>query len=68
MLASQIAFSVALLLIGLSLYWIGMPNKQGVNPRFLQFEAAQVIYPVIALAFVAIGLAGIIATIGGSRF
>ena len=68
MLVTQSVFSVALLLIGFTLYWIGMPNKQGVNPRFLQFEAAQVIYPVIALAFVAMGLAGIIATIGGSRF
>ncbi len=64
----QIAFSGVSLLIGVALYWFGMPNKQGVNPRFLQFDAAQVIYPVIALSFVTFGVAGVIATIGGSRF
>ena len=46
--------AVAVLLI-----FIGMP-KHGVTPRFLRFDAALVLYPPIAITFLAFGVAFIL--------
>ena len=46
---------IAALLIGLLLIWKGRPDRSGVHPRFLQFEAALVLYPPLILVFLAFG-------------
>ena len=35
---------LAALLVGLFLIWIGRPDRNGIHPRFLRFEAALVLY------------------------
>ena len=54
---------IVLLAIGISLIFIGRPNKAGVHPRFLQFEASSVLYPPLVLVFFAGGAAALIAGI-----
>ena len=46
---------IVALLIGLLLIWKGRPDRSGVHPRFLQFEAALVLYPPLILIFLAFG-------------
>ena len=46
---------IAALLIGLLLIRKGRPDRSGVHPRFLQFEAALVLYPPLVLVFLAFG-------------
>ena len=46
-----------LLAIACVLVFIGMPNKSGQHPRFLQFEASMVLYPPVILVFFAMGAA-----------
>ncbi len=53
----------AMLVIAIILILIGRPNKAGVHPRFLRFEAALVLYPPIILAFTAMGTAAVISSI-----
>lgn len=60
------------LLIGLILFavagvllFIGRPNKSGVHPRFLQFEAATVLYPPVILVFFVMGGAEVITSLLG---
>jgi hypothetical protein len=53
-----------LLAIGIGLIFIGRPNKAGVQPRFLQFEASMVL-PVV-IVFLAGGAAALIAGIWGT--
>ena len=45
------------------LIWVGRPNKAGVHPRFLRFDAALVLYPPVILAFTAMGAAAVISSI-----
>ena len=56
---------IVLLAIGIGLLFIGRPNKAGVHPRFLQFEASMVLYPPLVLVFLAGGAAALIAGILG---
>jgi hypothetical protein len=42
------------------LLFMGLPNRQGESPRFLQFRAAPMLYPAAVLVFLAIGLAELI--------
>jgi len=44
------------LAIGFVLLFLGLP-RGGVSPRFLQFEAAVILYPPIVMVFVAAGVA-----------
>ena len=57
----DILTGVVLLAIAGGLLFIGLPNKSGVSPRFLQFEAALVVFPPIVLVFLAGGVAELIA-------
>jgi hypothetical protein len=41
---------IAMLGIAAVLIWIGRPDKAGVHPSFLRFEAALVLYPPVILA------------------
>ena len=52
-----------MLVIAFVLIWVGRPDKAGVHPRFLRFEAATVLYPPIILAFFAMGVAAVLSSI-----
>lgn len=56
---------IAALLIGLFLIWIGRPDQNGVHHRFLQFEAALVLYPPFILIFFAFGAVTILSELFG---
>jgi hypothetical protein len=49
------AVGIGLLLVAALLIYIGRPDKNGVSPRFLQFDAAMVLYPPLILVFVVFG-------------
>ena len=53
----------AMLVAALVLILVGRPNKEGVHPRFLRFEAAMVLYPPIILALFAMGVAAVFSSI-----
>ena len=52
---------IAMLIVALFLIWVGRPDKGGVSPSFLRFDAALVLYPPLILAFFAMGIAAVIA-------
>lgn len=54
---NDILIGVVLLAIAGGLIFIGLPNKAGVSPRFLRFEAAVVLFPPLVLTFFAGGFA-----------
>ena len=56
---------IAALLIGLLLIWKGCSDRSGVHPRFLQFEAALVIFPPAVLVFLAFGAVTIVSELLG---
>jgi hypothetical protein len=53
--AGMVTLAVAFLLI-----WVGRPNKAGMHPKFLRFNAALVLYPPLILVSFAFGVAAII--------
>ncbi|HWJ18176.1 MAG TPA: hypothetical protein VNR65_05545 [Geobacterales bacterium] len=53
----------AMLVAAFLLIWAGRPNKAGVHPRFLRFDAALVLYTPVILAFTAMGAAAVISSI-----
>jgi hypothetical protein len=57
----DILIGVVLLAIAGGLLFIGLPNRAGVSPRFLQFDASVVLYPPVVLTFFAGGFAELIA-------
>lgn len=57
----DILIGIVLLAIAVGLIFIGRPNKAGVHPRFLQFDAALVLFPPVVIVFVAGGFAELIA-------
>jgi hypothetical protein len=57
----DILIGVVFLAIAVGLIFIGRPNKAGVHRRFLQFDAALVLFPPLVLTFFAGGLAELIA-------
>lgn len=54
---------IAMLVIAFVLIWVGRPDKTGLHPSFLRFNAALVVYPPIILAFSAIGAAAVIGSL-----
>ncbi len=54
----------AMLVIAFVLIWVGRPDKTGLHPRFLRFNAALVVYPPIILVFMAVGAAAVISSLG----
>jgi hypothetical protein len=52
----------AMLVTALVVILVGRPNKDGVHPRFLRFDAALVLYPPIILALIAMGLAAVLSS------
>jgi hypothetical protein len=53
----EYAIGLALLALAAALIYLGLPDKQGNSPRFLQFGAALVVYPPIVLVVLALGVA-----------
>jgi hypothetical protein len=52
-MSQELLIGATLLVIAAGLIFIGLPNKDGVSPRFLQFEAALVLYPPVIMIFLA---------------
>jgi hypothetical protein len=55
-MTEQLLSAFVLLAAGASLIFIGWPSRSGDNPRFLQFEAAMMLYPPIVLALIVAGV------------
>ena len=58
---------IAMLTVAFLLIWAGRHDKGGVHPKFLQFEAALVLYPPIIMAFFALGIAAIVFSLLGIK-
>ena len=56
----DLLFGALLLAVAAALIFIGLPNKSGVSPRFLRFEAAMVLYPPVVMVFLAAGVAELV--------
>jgi hypothetical protein len=59
-LVSAISFALAGVLL-----FVAMPDRHGVSPRFLRFEAAPILYPPVILVFLAMGAANLISAFAG---
>ena len=46
-----------MILLGIAavLIFVGLPDKEGVNRRFLRFEAAVILYPPVIMIFLIAG-------------
>ena len=60
-LASESLIGIGALVLGFALVWFGMPNRVGENPRFLRNGFMVMAYPAIALVFIVIGVAELLA-------
>jgi hypothetical protein len=54
---------IAMLIVAFLLIWVGRPDKSGVHPSLLRFDAAMVLYPPIILAFAVFGVVSVISSI-----
>ena len=63
----HLAIGVILLAVTAALAFIGFPKRNGDSPRFLQFEAAVVLYPPLIMITVVMGTAEIITGLSGIR-
>ena len=62
-MSQELWIGVVLLVIAAGLIFIGLPDKDGVSPRFLRFEAAVVLYPPLVMIFLVGGAAELIAAL-----
>ncbi len=62
----SILLGIALLAAAVLLIWLGLPDRQGVHRRFLRFSSAQVVYPPVILALIALGSAALISHLPAS--
>jgi hypothetical protein len=65
-MVSDILVGTAAIALADVLLWIGLPNKDGITPRFLRFEVAPLVYPPLILAIFAFGAANLVSAIGRS--
>ena len=56
-MSQELLIGAVSLVIAAGLIFIGLPDKNGVSPRFLQFEAAMILYPPIIMVFLVGGAA-----------
>ncbi len=59
-MSQDLLFGALLLAVAAALFFIGLPNKSGISPRFLRFEAAMVLYPPVVMVFLAAGIAELV--------
>ena len=55
-----------MLAVAAVLFFIGLPDAEGVSPRFLRFSAAPVLYPPVILTFLAGGVAELVTAFLGA--
>lgn len=46
---------------GFGLLMLGLPNRRGESPRFLQGSSLAILYPPVVLVFLVVGIAELIA-------
>ncbi len=63
----HLTIGVILLAVTAVLIFIALPKRNGDSPRFLQFEAAIVLYPPLIMVTVAMGAAEVITGLSGIR-
>jgi hypothetical protein len=63
----DLLIGAGLLAVAAVLIFIGLPDKAGVSPRFLQFEAAPMLYPPLIMAFLVGGAAELMMALQASR-
>jgi len=56
-MSQELLIGTVSLAIAAGLIFIGLPDKNGVSPRFLQFEAAMILYPPLIMVFLVGGVA-----------
>ncbi len=56
----DLVIGLTLLVIFAVLLFVGLPSKDGVSPRFLQFRAAVVLYPPFLMIFLVGGVAEVL--------
>jgi hypothetical protein len=56
----DLLIGLASLAVAIGLNFVPLPNRRGESPRFLQFQAAPMVYPAVVLVFLAIGVAELI--------
>ena len=56
-MSQELLVGTILLAVAAVLIFIGLPDKNGVSPRFLQFEAAMILYPPLIMVFLVGGVA-----------
>lgn len=56
----ELTKGIVLIAIAIALLFLGLPDKSGQHLRFLQFEAAVVLYPPVIVVFFVMGAAEII--------
>ena len=60
-MSQELLVGTVSLVIAAVLIFIGLPDKNGVSPRFLRFEAAVIVYPPLVMIFLVGGAAELIA-------
>jgi hypothetical protein len=63
----HLAIGVVLLAVTAVLLFVGFPDRNGDSPRFLQFEAAVVLYPPLIMITITLGTAEVITGLWGIR-
>jgi hypothetical protein len=62
-MSQELLIGAVSLVIAAGLIFIGLPDKNGVSPRFLRFEAAVVLYPPLIMVFLVGGAAELISAL-----
>ena len=56
----ELFFGAILRAVAATLIFIGLPNRNGVSPCFLRFDAAIILYPPVVMIFLAAGVAELV--------
>ena len=62
-MSQELLIGAVSLVIAAGLIFIGLPDKNGVSPRFVRFEAAVVLYPPLIMVFLVGGVAQLMTAI-----
>jgi xanthine/uracil permease len=56
-----VLYGPILLVIGILLVRVGMPNAAGIQPRFMRGFFGETVYPLVCTAFVVLGVSALLA-------
>jgi len=59
----NLSLGLVLLAVAAVLIFVGWPDKDGNNRKFLRFNSALVLYPPLVLTFLALGAAAVISSL-----